>query len=207
MKTKLLFSFAILLFGTTIANAQIAEGKYLLGGSVNFSHINTINDANTKFENNSAGINIQLGKFISANSVIGGMAQYSYAKSNSNGSKANSFGIGMFYRKYKSLGDNFYLFGEGNVLYNYGKTESIASSNLKQVLNGVSISLLPGISYSLTPKMQGELQIPNLISASYTSWKNSNGTQTSPTQNQFSIGANLNQNLLSNLGLGFKLIL
>ena len=57
MKTKILLSFTILFFAAITTNAQISEGKYLLGGSFNF-----YSSDNPK--SNSSNLNIQLGKAI-----------------------------------------------------------------------------------------------------------------------------------------------
>ena len=45
MKTKILLPIFIILFATTAVNAQINEGRYLLGGSIRYS--NTNNNPNT----------------------------------------------------------------------------------------------------------------------------------------------------------------
>lgn len=204
MKIKILLPLAIFFCVAITANAQINEGRYLLGGSVSFSHYLTNNVAPAPdYKSNSINLGIQLGKFINSNTVIGGIANYNYSKQSSE-TKANGFGVGIFYRKYKSLGNNFYLFGEGNIQYAYTKSTNTLGPNIISKVNSVYLSLLPGLSYSITHKFQMELTLPGLFSVSYANTTNS---LNSGSQSSFSIGGNLNQNLLSNVGIGFKLIL
>lgn len=202
MKTIILLSLAFL-FTAFTANAQINDGKFLLGGNVFFNNQKNTLVTGQDIKSSSAGIRLRLGKFISSTSAIGVIVDYNHADAIEN--RTNSYGIGVFYRKYKSLGSNFYLFGEGNIKYSYGKSENKNNIN-KSTINTVSLHLLPGISYSITPKIQMELTIPNLLSASYSSSKLTSGSPQS-SQNSFSIGAGLNQNAMSNIGIGFKLIL
>ena len=210
MKTKILPAFIVLFFAAITANAQITEGKYLLGGSV--SYINS-SSANT----NAAYFDLQFGKVIKDNTVAGFIGSI-YATKNHAGNydlSVYNYSAGIFYRKYKPLGKNFYFLqevdiafqhtrGYGNYFYNVGQSLYAKS-------NGVMISYIPGISYSASKRMQIELTMPSLANIAYTNTKtiDSKLPPGIPPQkaNDFSANISLNSNLLNNFGIGFKFLL
>jgi hypothetical protein len=213
MKTKFLLPMAIIFFTATAANAQINEGRYLLGGSVGYNH--SKNQPSTTPESKTFYSNIQLGKVIKDNTVAGIIASYSstqYDQAN----KFSQFSTGVFYRKYKSLAKDFYFFGEGDLVYSHSKsTQGIlqpGSFFTKSTSNSGAISFVPGISYSVCKRMQIELSMPNIASISYVSTKTetqdpSSNSISTQKGNNFSANANLNSDLLSNFGIGFKFFL
>jgi uncharacterized membrane protein (Fun14 family) len=81
------------------------------------------------------------------------------------------------------------------------------------ISNGGVISFVPGLSYQLCKKMQVELIMLNVVSLSYVHIKtvyNANNNNVAPgdySGNSFGFNANLNSNLLSNFGIGFKFLL
>lgn len=210
MKTKILLSFAILFFAAITTNAQITKGKYLLGGS--FSLYSTDNPSN-----NSAYVNIQFGKVIEENTVIGIIGSLATANNNigTQGYKVNQYSAGVFYRKYKSLGKNFYFVQEINASFQHSKNYTNYFSNIPQYLNvksnGAIINYIPGISYAVSKRMQVELTMPNLASVSYAHVKTIDSqlpSGISPQKaNNFSANINLNSNFLNNFGIGFKFLL
>jgi hypothetical protein len=93
MKTKILLSFAGLLFISIASNAQISKGRYLLGGSFSYnnSEINNSNNINS---------NIQFGKVIKENTVLGVVGS-AYASKTHDGNSAltvYNYTAGVFYR-------------------------------------------------------------------------------------------------------------
>ena len=215
MKTKILLPLVHIFFTTTAANAQINEGRYLLGGSVSYSHQNDAQNSNAKY--NYFYSTVQFGKAIKDNTVAGIIA--SYGNSNNNNSLStttNQFSAGVFYRKYKTLAKNLYIFGEGDALYIHSQNtydnSSTEYSTQRFVSNGGSVSLIPGISYSVCKRIQIELSMPNFASISYSGTKQettssiSNSTST-VNGNSFSVNINLNSAFLSNVGFGFKFFL
>lgn len=211
MKTKILLSFVIIFFTKSTLNAQINEGKYILGGSasVNSESGQTLNSESTT---------IQIGKVVKSNTIIGIFGTVSLSKDSSEHAldKSNQFNVGVFYRKYKSLGNNFYFFGEIDVSFQHNKYEtdyidnatptSSQHQSIGTKYNGVGLDFIPGISYSICKRMQIELMMPNIASIFY---GNNKTYGISPPQktNNFSVNANLNSNLLSNFGIGFKFLL
>jgi hypothetical protein len=213
MRTKILLAFAILFCAAITTNAQITEGRYLLGGSAGYGSSKT-NVTNPVTKNESLSTNIQFGKVIKENTTAGIIL--SYASSNMGNLKINQYGGGVFYRKYKPLAKNFYFFGELDGVYNYSKYRQgifqIGNNGTRSTGGAAIISFVPGISYTVWKKMQMELSMPNLISVSYSYLKDEStfiGTTSvlSSKSNNFSANANFNANLLSSFGIGFKFLL
>lgn len=206
MRTKILLSIAILFFAETTLNAQVHKDRVLLGGSLNYS--NTSNPTRHSFYSN-----LQIGKVIKENTVIGLIGSYSndiYSSS----FKITSYSAGIFYRKYKMLLTNFYFFAEAEGLYSYSNNvqESYNGGQyLRSSSRGVTISLIPGISYAVWKKLQMELSIPSFAILSYshvTTINSSLPAGFSPQKSDhYAAGVNLNSNLLSNFAIGFKFLL
>lgn len=222
MKTKILLSLSVLFFLAITSNAQINKGRLLLGGGAGYSsYKNPQPDYYNGSEYKSANFNIQFGKAVNTNSVVGIIISYGYNKSNttnlpdSNVSKNNQYGAGVFYRKYKRVLKDFYFFGEADGEYtrtdNTQQNWQNGNNGYKQISNGGLISFTPGLSYQLCKKMQIELTMLNIISLSYahtkTDYSGNTVTPGSYTGNNFSFNTNLNSNLLSNFGIGFKFLL
>src|SRR6185437_10729000 len=173
MKTKILLSVAIFFFATIAANAQITEGKYLLGGS--FNYYNSTGD-----HNNSINTIIQFGKAIKENTVVGVIGSFSGSKNNYGTSDYSiyNYSAGVFYRKYKSLGKNFYFLQEADAVFQHARGYGNYFDNVGQSLyansNGAMLSYILGISYSATKHMQIELTMPNLANISFTNIKTVN---------------------------------
>jgi len=208
MRTKNFLSFAIFFCIAITSNAQINKDKYLLGGSFNYYH-------STNEGYNSFYTNIQIGKVIKDNTVVGIILSYSTNNISSATNKLRQYSAGIFYRKYKSLGKDFYLFGELDASYQYSKNVLTFFQNATQAYNanssGGTINLIPGISYAVCKGLQIELSMPNLANISYYHIKTIDselppGT-VSQKRNTFSANASLNSNLLNNFGIGFKFLL
>lgn len=210
MKTRIFTCIAVSLFLSSTTQAQINEGRYLLGGA--FSLYSATNQ-----KLSSVNANLQFGKVIKDNTVVGIIGSIA-ASNNATASEkyeVSQYSAGIFYRKYKPLANNLYFFGELDAAYQYSKNTytyfSAVDQNMKTTSNGVGISFIPGISYSLFKRMQMELTMPNIASISYASVKTIAAylPPSTPEQkaNNFYANANLNSNLLSNFGIGFKFLL
>lgn len=209
MKTKILLSFAIFLFTSIAANAQITEGRYLLGGSFSYNNSELNNS-------NNITSNIQFGKVIKENTVAGVVGSV-YASKTHNGNSnytVYTYSAGVFYRKYKPLGKNFYFLQEVDAVYQHLRGFNYFYSGSQTLLaksNGVMLSYIPGISYSVKKRMQIELTMPNLANVSFTNYKTVDSqlpAGVSPQKaNDFSANINLNSSLLNNFGIGFRFLL
>ncbi|MEO7121345.1 MAG: hypothetical protein ABIY62_09620 [Ginsengibacter sp.] len=213
MKTKILLSVA-LFFITLATHAQINKGEVLLGGSIRYSDSKNIQVANSKYE--SLYTNVQIGKVLKENSVAGIILSYDYSKGYSPYTRINEYGAGVFYRKYKSLLKNIYLFGEGDAEYFYSKNISgyfvSGQDGQRYITQSISINFTPGIAYSVCKKIQMELLMQNLLTISYAHTNSDYTSSTAPSLptikgNNFQVNANLNSNLLYNFGIGFKFLL
>jgi len=109
MKKILAFSFLFALFASAL-HSQINEGSVLLGGNVGFS---TNEAKDTSLKNNSVSISPVAGIAVKQNLVVGISFSYGHNKNNLNAPGAQvegeSFGVGIFARKYITLGKGFYL--------------------------------------------------------------------------------------------------
>jgi len=210
MKTKILLSFALLFFTVINTNAQITKGRYLLGGSAAYYNSSTDNS-------NSAYLNLQFGKVVKLNTVVGITGSLSASKNHygNNGYKLYQYNAGIFYRKYKPLVEKLNFFAEMDAVFqhgsNYGTYFFNVGQNLYTNLNGIQLSFIPGLSYAVTKNLQLELTMPNLATISYASIKTVDSklpAGVSPQKgNNFSANVNLNANLINNFGIGFKFLL
>jgi hypothetical protein len=214
MTRTLLAGLFVFLF-TTFASAQINKGFILLGGQLSYSN----NDYKTNDQHLSYGIFIiSAGKAISENTVVGINLTYNPAWVDNYFNygvgplkyKNAGYGIGIFYRRYKALGKDFYLFVEAGAGY-LGATQSGKNDAGDELLtghsNGGNIYLTPGITYKISKKFFLELTIPNIFYAQYLSNK-TDVQQTPPYKdksNLFSISTSLSSNPLNSLAIGFRL--
>jgi hypothetical protein len=220
MNRTLLTLCTILSFSIS-ANAQFDKGSILLGGTLSYySYKNTTNSPinNPESKTSNGTFNISLGKAIRENAVFGINLSYSpYSQNNyytnNTGSlnySHNFYTIGVFYRLYKNLGKDFYLFGEGSASYQGSVESGKDDAGVKQ-LSGSSagglINLIPGISYKVSKKFLIELSIPALFVAGYSSAKTNTGLIVYNKASQFTISSSLASNPLESLGIGFRLIL
>ena len=124
-------------------------------------------------------------------------------------SNANQYNLGLFYRKYKKLGGDFYFFGEAGAGFFSGKqTNTDIALNNKTIIDGAggNLFLTPGISYKICKKLQLEITMPGIVNVNYTSYKASPQTNNSK-QEQFGISTSLNGSLLNSIGFGFRFVL
>jgi hypothetical protein len=217
---RILPVLAITLFFSGTASAQFSKGSVLLGGTLAFSG-NTSNNSSYDQNVHSGYFNISLGKAVEENTVIGININYQPYNTNSyyyNGNQQpwpysnNGYGAGIFYRKYKSLGKEFYIFGEAGAGYQ-GATQTGKNESGTKVLmgssNGGNLYLMPGVAYKISKHFFLELTIPDIFYAEFIS---TSTTTTQPVNqklkyNGFTIGTSLNAGPLGSVGIGFRLVL
>lgn len=134
---KILLAGAVALFG--LSNAQIAKGTTYLSGSVGYSQEET-NNGNLKTEN--FNVLPTVGYFVNTNLAVGLGIGYETGKKtstttatlgnttivNENVTKTPAFVVEPFVRKYWTLSDKLYFFGQLAVPMRFGKTETEVSS-------------------------------------------------------------------------------
>jgi hypothetical protein len=227
--TRILLLPALLL-SSFIVNGQFKKKDILLGGQLSYNYnSSSFNQPNNPYpisdsKQNSGNITISVGKATNENTIIGISLSYMPLSStnypNINGNiplkyMSNGYNIGAFYRKYKNLGKDFYFLGDVSAGY-YWSNPSGKDSIGEKLISGSSwsagINLSLGIAYRISKHFFIELNMPNLFYAGYSKYKleNQYGTATEIQTNkndQLTISTSLSSNPLTNLGIGFRLIL
>lgn len=178
-------------FICSLAQAQIKKGDLVLGGNLDYNNqkqtINYSGRDSSIYKYRTISIAPSFGKVIRDNLVLGFSIAYTYYRQDDNQgdvTRGNGFAGSVFLRKYKPLGNGFYLFGEASLGGNYTHTslnQPGSNSLLSQVTNdyGVTLNLFPGIAYAINPKWQLEMALTNFFVISYS---HSKLTQSNPNQ-------------------------
>ena len=117
MKKSILIILSSFFIVITV-NAQISKGSVFLGGSLLFTHI-------SGYSSSGFSIGSQIGTAYNENSIIG--ISLNYGNGNPyNAYSSKDYGGGLFLRKYRQLGKNFSLFGNGQLSYVVFKISTLA---------------------------------------------------------------------------------
>ena len=209
------------LFFSFVSNAQFKKNDILLGGQLSYSY----NSSNQKYvtgptydnKATTGNFTINFGKALNENTVAGITLSYMpYSMNNYNVDgiiptkfQDDGYAVGIFYRKYKNLGKEFYLFGQVSALYNWSN-QSAKDSTGKEIQTGsswlVGIDFAPGIAYKVSRHFFLELSFPDLINVEY-SKSNAKTPQTNLAYDRLNLSTSLSSGFLSSLGVGFKLVL
>jgi hypothetical protein len=209
---KLYLALLTFLFVTTFVHAQIKKGSTFLGGDIGGSTQKTQTGNQEAFRQWGISLSPVYGKAIKDNLILGGDLTFAYSEYDNIGSeqRINVYGGGVFLRKYKSLGNSgFFIFLQGRTGYRYLQSKieagSVVTDRVKN--HSVNLSMYPGLSYALNRKLHLESGFNNLISLNYYTEKRiTTGTPDILNRNSgFSISSSLNN--ISNLYLGFRVIL
>jgi len=207
---KLYFLCAVVL-GCTAVQAQVKKGDIVLGGNLGYNHSSSKEDNSgiTTSSGNNLAINPSFGKVIKDNLVLGFDVNYTHGSATYTGNNTttgNGGGGGVFLRKYKPLGNGFYLFGQssltGNYTHNAQVNPSVGQGQIQNETGDVTsfaLQFFPGIAYALSPKWQLEAGLPSFFSITYSHAREKElftggvgiPTLTSETNNNFSITSSL----------------
>jgi hypothetical protein len=226
--TRILLTIAIVFSFSLVASAQFKKNDFLIGGQLSYSYNSSSSDLPSGYypgsdqKMNNGNITISLGKALNETTVGGINLSYLPSSSTNNVynsnplySKNNGYAAGVFFRKYKNLGKDFFLFGQADASYNWSN-QSGKDSTGKEVLNGnswgIGATLFPGIAYRISKHFFLELSIPSLISIRYYKSNTTDQYSAPPSvqtskSDQLFIGSSLSSNPLDALGIGFRLIL
>jgi len=143
MERITLTTIAILLFAS-VTNAQIKKGSTYLGGSIGFSSSKLEpNNSSTNGKSKSVSINPAVGVAVKNNLIAGINLNYGHGNSkgfqSSQDYKNSNYGAGVFMRKYWSVLNRLYFFGQSDLGYTH--------SNYKYLPTA-------GYSYDYTTKQQ-----------------------------------------------------
>src|ERR1700759_5458109 len=129
--TRILLTVTLFISSSLIVNAQFKKNDVLLGSQLSYSYNSSSTIVPSGYYNSSdqkmnyGNITISLGKSLNENTIVGIDLSYIPSSSNSylgNGPspvnyQSNGYSAGIFFRKYKSLGKDFFLFGQGTASY------------------------------------------------------------------------------------------
>jgi opacity protein-like surface antigen len=203
---KVLLAGAIALFG--LSNAQIAKGTVYLSGSVGYSQVET-NNGNNKTEN--FNVLPTVGFFVAPNLAVGLGIGYQTQKDtniattqiggttivSTNEVKEPAFVVAPFVRKYWTLSDKLFIFGQLAVPMQFGKTEienstvatsgsttTTSSTSTEAKYTQVGVTVKPGLDYFLNKNWSIEATIGEF---GYNNYKPKDGDAT----NNYNFGLNL----------------
>jgi len=199
---KLLLAAAVVAFG--LSNAQIAKGTTYVSGVVGYSSTEDNND-DTKVEN--FAVVPTVGYFVEPNLAVGlggGYASASEKETFQNGFDKytqSAFVVEPFVRKYWTLGDKLYIFGQLSVPMQFGNEKMEENLNNTTVSNKVNynsfgVSVKPGLDYFLNKNWTIEATIGEF--GYNTSKYDVDGAK---NVNNFNFGLNL-----ANVGIGVKYV-
>tara|TARA_R110002051_G_scaffold68155_3_gene122857 strand:+ start:1301 stop:1906 length:606 start_codon:yes stop_codon:yes gene_type:complete len=161
MKQCLLLLFFI--SGISTAFAQFEKGDRYVGGDFGFSLNKAESSTTSRSTYLAINLSPNLGYFISDLSVIGINPQVNFywnKNITSNNEKISSNtvsgGIGLFFRRYFPVVDNFYFFLEPKATYNSSFEEESKPRSF-------GLSLSPGASYKISPKWMVEATLGGLV--------------------------------------------
>jgi hypothetical protein len=216
---KRVITLSLIVFFALNASAQFTKGNKVLGFGFNtgqFSN-NTIS-TNTSQETKGFGLNgsLSFAKAKSETRLNGFVFNAGYTKSISKNSNPFSndqltenymAGVGYFIRKYKSLGKNFFVFGEaqGEVSFDrYISRSSTFYTNANQYQAGIGI--YPGLAYKWNNRFLFELRFADFARVGY-SYSERKQETTSDYSRSFSFGTSLGLGYLNNIGIGARWII
>lgn len=207
MKKSTLLLFGILCLAH-IVEAQIKKGSFLTGGSIN-AYKNSTDNQQTEITNTGIITTPSVGYAFRDNLVAGLTGSYGILKAKPEGLSEESFGAGVFIRKYISLGHSFYLFGQSDLGYQRGSMDYKSTDNTQHIRQkGARLNLFPGLAYGIHRNLHIEAGLNSLISLGYYHVKNENSNLAGSTLIE-SKSAYINANLssASQVYIGFRVVL
>ncbi|WP_312343079.1 outer membrane beta-barrel protein [Chryseobacterium binzhouense] len=199
---KILLAAAVVAFG--LSNAQIAKGTTYVSGVVSYSSTED-NNEDRKIDNFSVVPTV--GYFVAPNLAIGAGLGYMSASDKTtynNGYEKESisaFVAEPFVRKYWTLSEKLYIFGQLSVPMEFGngkyeETDNNISTSEKVNYNSFGVSVKPGLDYFLNKNWTIEATIGE-FGYNTTKWD----FEGSKNTNNFNFGLNL-----ANVGIGVKYV-
>jgi len=195
------------------AFGQIKKGSTYFGPQFSLNST-LIEDGNIDSRQTGLFTTLYYGKANRDNQIVGAFVSFSGSVSKSGipsfESKSTfSFGeAGMFLRRFKKIGKDLYLFGQGDAALNYGfgkDTPAAGGPIVKTNQYGVSASLSGGLSYKVGKSLFLDLNIPDILTISYSHFERDNSTEYK--RNDFSLSAPIfTSSSLGGLGVGFRFI-
>ena len=214
MKKAALVSLGIFMLAS-ITNAQIKKGSIYFGGNISGSTVKQNTDNSTpEGKRHTVYISPAAGVAIEDNLIAGVDLNYSNSQSKNylgyQDYKTHTYGGGVFLRKYITIANRFYFFGETDLGYSQYKYQSLTSafnSYFSQTTQKtISSRLYPGLSLNVWKSFYIETSFPDLIELGYahsTSQSNSFGTTVVSKDHNLFFDAGLLSSINLNVGLRF----
>lgn len=181
MKLTYTFFTVSLLTLASLAQAQIKKGTILVGGSIQYKN-NKIEQINSTVKQKSKTFEIgpTVGLAVKDNLVIG--INLSYGNNKTDEFETNSYSGHLFLRKYWNINSKFYAFAQADGGYGLNKGESTNEPGNPGYAEAkgwsISGSLIPGIAYAASSKVQLEATFLPLLNIGYskTNYETRNGS-------------------------------
>jgi hypothetical protein len=204
------FYLALFFFMAVLStHAQIKQGSVLLGGNLGFNTEKGSAPPNTMYQSGTTSFQLSptIAKAIKDNLLLGFDLNYAHSSSNEQNNpgtseeKSDIYGLGVFLREYKSLGNRFYIFTQEELSGNY----STASLNAVTVNKGTAVTLgfEPGLAYGISKRVQLETGFPNLF---YLNYQHNNSVADNVKTHSFGLGTNMSSSL-EDFEVGFRFLL
>ncbi len=213
MKARILPILLILSIVFFKSQAQINKGSIFLGGQVSYYNqaASSPQVANQTTNNNQFNFTPAIGKAIKNNLIVGVDLTYVYTKTLTTNYPynqiTNTFGAGVFMRRYVPIGKGFYVFGQGRIggTFNTGKIKQ-GDPEFDDDIKGytVSFGFYPGISYQVSKRVHLETGFNNLFYIEYDHTRDNQtnaGVLTDIKTHTFSAGTSLNNIAAFTLGI------
>lgn len=203
-------AIAITVFCSSV-QAQIKKGTHLIGGSLSFG------SQKEKFESYPSSYNVKSnhtsispawGIAIQDNLVVGTDVLFGQTTTEAGNykDKNNSYGGGVYIRKYWEVLPRFYVLGQARAGVFSSKYKSGASGEWTRKQLNINVNIVPGVSYAASRNVHVEATFIPLFNFMYVKSElfNVTGAKQSDTK---SIVVNTSLNNASNLSLGVRILL
>jgi len=209
---KKVYALFIIALSCTTANAQIKKGEIVLGGNLGYSDQyqgTTISGTTSSNQSKNFSIAPSFGRAIKDNLVLGFDVGYNHSRASYSPTPDNTGNGGaadIFLRKYKPLGNGFYLFGQSSLggFYNHSKqNDETGASFESNSMNayGFTLQFFPGIAYALNQKWQLEAGLPNFFVIGWSHSKQTNIPLNAPEQDYVSHSFQLQSSITGSTAL------
>ena len=215
-----IFTLCVLSILCFSVNAQFKKGDKVLGAGLNFEsskqeyNFTTIPQTN---KSTSSSLSVELGIAKKENRLNGffinagyGVNRQEYPSQPASIAKNDNFnaGVGYFSKRYKPLGKNFFVFGEGRAELNYFQgNNNTNTANPDTQGYGVNLGLYPGLAYKWNNRFLFELRFADFVSVGYSHREVKGMNNTKDVQRNFSLGTSLGLGYLNNIGIGARWIM
>lgn len=207
---------------SVLSHAQIGKGSFLFGGSIGYSTGTSSNIPARDWQYETKRSSIQLSPSfayaVSDNFFLGADLSFSQYREKYDiatpgavtSFKNNSYGGGIFARRYWEVANRLYIFGQGRIGYLSIKNNlppyDINTSSTKIKGYVLDASIYPGLSFALSEKVHIESAFFNLLTVAYSKRDYSYYNNT-PAESMKTLNVSSSFDNATSLTLGVKILL